>query len=230
VPGQTLRLATNQAGNYGNSWNCVLNVGVPLGYVIVVRFNSVSLDGGVDNVAVFDGVSTSAPLLGRAFSLPFTDVITSRANVTLQFFSNYQNTGAGAQITLSMIKQPAICDSTSAAITLAPNQVLPFTTNTGNLYGNSQTCTSIITVPAGYAVGVNVVALSLETGVDFLRLFDGPTTSAAALLPPVSATTLPGTIASSSSSLTLQFFSSLTTAFSGAQLLLQALPIIFLNT
>ena len=224
VPGQTLRVSTNLGGSYGVSQNCVLNVGVPLGWVIAVRFNSVSLDGGADHVSVYDGTSTSAPLLGQAYALPFTDVITSRANVTLAFYSNYQNVGPGAHITLSMIRQPSICDSTSASITLAPNQVLPFTTNMGALYANSQTCTSIVSAPAGYAVGLEVQALSLEAGSDFLRLFDGPTTSSSSLLPPVSGTILPGTIASSGATLTLQFFSSLTTAFSGAHMLLVALP------
>jgi len=197
---------------------------VPLGWVINIHVISAALDGGNDLVAIHDGPSTAAPSLGTVFGMPFTDVMTTRANATFRFFSNFQTVGAGAQLLLTVVRQPSICDAASGSIALAANQVLPFTTNTGSLYANSAACMSVVTAPPGYAIGILVGALNLELNYDFVSFFDGASSAAPLLLPAISGSVVPALIASSGQALTVRFASSLTTAFSGMQLVLQAIP------
>jgi hypothetical protein len=220
-PGQTLRVATT-ADSYGNSLSCAMNVGVPPGWVINVRFISVALDNGVDFVSVHDGTSTAAPQLAIVYGAGQTDVQTTRANVTLRFFSNFQTTNAGVQIALTMVRQPSICDAASAAIALAAGQVLPVTTNTGHAYPFGSNCVSTITAPAGYAIGVTVSRVGIAAG-DLLTIFDGASTDSPLLLPAITGSSPPGLIASSGTSVTLRFTSATALTSGGAQLVLQAL-------
>jgi hypothetical protein len=149
------------------------------------------------------------------------------------------------QLVLSLVEQRAICDASSASISLAAGQVLPFTTNKGAVYDSSVNCISTITAPVGYAVavfsevypfGVTTTSINLESGADFLYFYDGVSTAYPQLLTPLTGGTLgfsrwgdwasgaqlPGMAASSGNSLTLQFTSSVNVSLSGAHIVLLA--------
>jgi fibronectin type 3 domain-containing protein len=125
--------------NYGNSSNRTL-VFAPTaaGRSIRVAFTTFSTEAGKDVLYVYDGGSTSAPLLNAYSGNFLPPVLTARnpeGKLTFRFVSNASVTAAGWQATVSCVTRPTAPTNLTATL-VAPNQAkLTWTDNGTNETG-----------------------------------------------------------------------------------------------
>ncbi|MBT9394790.1 hypothetical protein KLP40_16610 [Hymenobacter sp. NST-14] len=116
--------------NYGNNANgtLVINPGTA-GSKVQLGFNFLQLDGCCDQLTVYDGATTSAPLIGVYYSSPGVITATnSSGSLTLVFTSSNYSTYAGFEVVVSCVS------GSSTQPDLAP--FLPYTTSGTALAGS----------------------------------------------------------------------------------------------
>lgn len=196
-------------GNYANSESAVYTICGTAGQCVQLNFTAFSLESGFDFLYLYDGPSTASPLIGSYSGTTGPGNISSSTGcITIEFISDGSVTSSGWTAAVSC----GACGSTGCL----PNMG-NCTDNTcsgsffdpggsGGNYSNSQNVTHTICGTAGQCVSVNFSAFSLESGFDFLTIYDGPT----ALSPSLgtfTGTTSPGTVTASSGCLTFVFTS-----------------------
>ncbi len=126
--------------NYGNNSNRTL-VFAPTaaGNKIRVAFTAFSTEAGKDVLYVYDGGSTSAPLLNAYSGNFLPPVLTARnpeGKLTFRFVSNASVTAAGWQATVSCVARPVAPTNLTATVAVATNQAkLTWTDNGTNETG-----------------------------------------------------------------------------------------------
>ena len=128
-------------GNYSNSENSITTIcPSSVGQFIQLNFASFNLESGFDNLLIYNGSSTTAPLIGNYTGTGSPCNITSTATngcLTMQFQSDVVTTYPGWSATVSCVNAPAapLPGSTCANAPILP---LPwnFTNQTTSCYGN----------------------------------------------------------------------------------------------
>lgn len=197
--------------SYNNNQYCQWTIRSPgLGSVPTLTFTQFNTELNFDFVMIFDGSSTSAPLLllssGTYLFLPV--VSATQQYLTVVFTSDYSVTAAGFQATVSFTN-PITCLASNSLT--APGTIK--TNEAQSTYNNNQQCTWTITAPAGSAPTLTFSAFSTESGYDFFTVYDGPVSGTQLLR--ASGSTVPAPITGSQSVMTVTFSSDSSVVFPG---------------
>ncbi|MHC1707158.1 MAG: C10 family peptidase [Bacteroidales bacterium] len=195
--------------NYQDNSNCSWLI-APTDTVtkIVLSFNLFATESGNDVVTVYDGSTTSAPVLLTASGNTIPASVTSTSNrMLITFTSNGSINDAGFFASFKSI-YPKFCQS--ATITSNSGTI---TDGSGPLnYLNNSTCSWTIQPPFGLNLNLNFTYFDLEPTADYLKVYDLVTQ---ALLGTFSGNTLPPQLTAPSGSMYIEFKSNYVFGYGG---------------
>ncbi|MFN5324905.1 MAG: CUB domain-containing protein, partial [Bacteroidota bacterium] len=199
------------AGNYGNGQTFTQTIcSGTAGQCVSLNFTAFNLEANFDYLYVYNGSNTAAPLIGTytGTTLPGTVTATSGC-LTLVFTSDLSVVSTGFAATISC--SPCVPGSTNIIMgngsVTACGGTFYDSGGAGGAYGNNQTLTqTICSSTPGQCVSLNFSSFDLESGFDFLTIYNGPNTSSP-LIGTFTGTTSPGTVTATSGCLTLVFTS-----------------------
>ncbi|MBN2273769.1 MAG: T9SS type A sorting domain-containing protein, partial [Bacteroidales bacterium] len=188
------------ASDYQNNMACEKLIQPVDGGIIILTFMEFNTESGYDFVRVYDGATTSDPLLGTfsGSSLP-PAVSSSNGSMLITFITDYSVTAAGwsATYTTEVVEGCVNETFTDASGTV--------TDNSGALnYQNDMSCEKLIQPTEGGIITLTFTEFSTESGYDFVRVYDGATTSDP-LLGTFSSSSLPAAVTSTGGSMLITF-------------------------
>ena len=169
-----------------------------------------------DTLIAYDGTNAQAPLIGKyVANSKVEDIRSTNGCVTLAMKADLSNNSTGWQAHVN-------CDTSTASTTYAMSTGLRsvcsgiFTDDggTSGYYSNNQRLTQTYVSSTGAQLRFVFKAFRTYNTSDYLRVYDGPSTSAT-LLGTYSSTNGPDTITSTGKALTFYFYSSSSGAQSG---------------
>lgn len=188
------------SSNYLNNMSCSKLIQPTGAESITLNFTAFNTESGYDFVRVYDGPTSSSPLLGTFSGTSLPPTIKSTGGTMLVTFT----TDGG------VVASGWSASYTSDVKNVCNNEIFNavtgnITDNSGSLdYGNNMLCSKLIQ-PAGVGnITLTFTAFSTESGYDLVRVYDGPTTSSL-LLGTFSGTTLPPVLKSSGGSMLITF-------------------------
>ncbi|MCS6790807.1 MAG: hypothetical protein NZ580_07500, partial [Bacteroidia bacterium] len=168
--------------NYNNEENGVLTLTAPAGQSIRVRFTSFNAEANYDSLYIYDGPTTSSPLIGgySGTALP-PPIITQGNSITFRFKSDLIANRSGWAAEVSCVVPPPPCHyfmGNGVTVDLSsPNCCggASFFDSGGadGSYSNNAGDTMTFRAPAGQRIQFRLRELSLLPG-DTLILYDGP--------------------------------------------------------
>lgn len=202
-------------GDYSNDADCQLLI-EPAGVMqIRLQFDSVFTELNTDTVVVYDGNSTSAPVLAKYSgsnplgSLPV--LLSSGGSLLITFHSNSSVTGTGWQASYLT----SYCKDADTLTTF--NGSFGDGSTMGAYLGLSQ-CSWLLQPVGALAVELNVTYYSLEDAdncYDYIRVFDGADATAPVIGTYCNANPPPSSIVSSGPSLYVEFRSDFNVEYDG---------------
>ncbi len=191
------------SSNYQNNLDCFWLIEPTGANSISLNFTSFSTEANYDTVIVYDGPTTSAPVLMRWWGSTLPPALTSTAGALLVRFrtdNSITNSGWTANYTSS---GTAYCNGG----TLLANPSGSFSDGSGTSnYGNNQLCYWLIAPPCAGSVTLSFSAFNTETGYDGIMVYNGNSTSAPIILN-TSGTTIPSPVTASSGEMLVVFVS-----------------------
>jgi hypothetical protein len=214
-------------GTYTNGENSTYTICSNSGNCIRIAFTAFDLESGWDYLYVYDGPSTASPLIGTYTGTTSPGVVTSSTGcLTFRFTSDGSITYTGWAASIS-------CVACGAPPSCLPNIgncsevscASPYYDNggSGGNYSNNASFTHTICGTPGNCVRVAFSSFQLESGFDFLSIYDGPTTGAP-LIGTYSGTTSPGTVTSTSGCLTFRFTTDGSVTYTGWAATITCIP------
>jgi len=209
------------AANYGDnlSYTMTITAGTA-GQCLSVTFTTFTLEATYDFLYIYDGPSTASPLLGTytGGTSPGT-IVSSNGTLTFRFTSDISDNSTGWAATVactgSCATSPILMSNTSQTLTCGNTYNFYDSGGSGSNYGNSLSYTMTITAgTAGQCVTANFTSFATEATYDFLYIYDGPSTGST-LIGTYDGSTSPGTVTSSSGTLTFRFYSDGATVAAG---------------
>lgn len=196
--------------NYCNNQNCSWLIQPPQATNVTLNFTAfdveaASTDGNsiYDAVEVYNGTTTSAPLLGRFTGNNIPQTLTaSSGSMLVRFFSDVSvaKTGWSAYYTST---SPAYCNSTTTLT--ATNGT--FTDGSGtSQYANNSNCSWLIQPPNATNITLSFTEFNTELNYDGLIVYNGANASAP-VLGQFSGATIPSSVTATSGSMFVRFLS-----------------------
>ncbi len=205
--------------NYANNQLCSWLIAPPCATSVTLSFSQFNTEAGYDGVVVYNGSSSSDPMIGAfsGTSLPasvtansgqmYVVFVSDYSTVKPGFTANYTSTGSGGcygNTTLNTLDFGILSDGSGA-----------------NDYCNNQNCTWLIQPPGATSVSLNFTSFNLEEAssdgqsiYDAVEVYDGTTVNAP-LLGRFSGNSLPPMVTSTSGSLLVRFYSDVSVTDSG---------------
>lgn len=209
------------AGQYGNSQSFTLTVTAgTAGQCLTATFTTFTVESGWDYLYIYDGPSTASNLIGTYTGGASPGTVTSSSgSLTFRFTSDAFTVANGWAATIACTgtcATPSILMSTSSpTVTCGTGANFYDSGGSGGQYGNSLSYTLTMTAgTAGQCLQVTFTTFTLELNYDYLYIYDGPST-ASSLIGTYTGGTSPGTITSSSGTLTFRFTSDGATVSNG---------------
>ncbi len=197
--------------NYADNGNCSWLI-APSDSVkkIILTFEKLDTENGNDIVTVYDGETTSAPILLQTSgtTLPAASLTSSKNKMLVTFTSN-GSTNAGGFFANFRSVYPQYCSGTNTFN--SPQGTLSDGSGVKN-YVNNATCNWIIDVPFGINLTLTFTAFDLEDNNDFVKVYDYATQQ---LLATCSGHTLPAPVTSVSGKMYIVFKSDYAYNFGG---------------
>jgi Zn-dependent metalloprotease len=189
--------------NYQDNLDCYWLIQPTGANTIALNFPTFDTEDGYDSVMVYDGTTTSDPLLmtlsGNA--LP-TTINSTNGALLVRFMSDYVTNANGWSATYSS-SGTAYCDGGS----LLTSATGSFNDGSGaNDYGNNQECYWLIAPPCASSVTLSFSQFNTEAGYDGILVYNGNNTNAPLLLS-TSGTTIPSNVTASSGEMLVVFVS-----------------------
>ena len=180
-----------------------------------LSFPYVWVETDYDFVRVYDGDSTSAPLMYTMTNGPYnnyykTFLVPSSKQALVVFTSDSSSPLPGFNLPGFEAKYAPCSVLTSAGGGTISSSNYP------NNYDDLENSCWLIDLPAGYVATLSFNSLNIEFNFDYVRVFDGPSTSSPALLV-TTGSQLPGDVTSSTNQMLVTFSSDHTNNFSGFQ-------------
>ena len=177
-------------------------------------FSSFDLEDGVDYLYVYDGFSVTYPLIATLTGNNLPSSITSSTGcLTFKFVSNDTISGFGWEGSFSCVPCPSDNVCAPGNIDICSGSFYDSGGNGGN-YNNNESCVRTYCTTGNDCIAVSFSAFNLEAGVDFLYVYDGPTTGSP-LLVTLTGNSIPAPILSSTGCLTFWFLSNNTVTAPG---------------
>lgn len=176
--------------------------------------NATNLASG-DTLFIYDGASTSSPLIGAYVTASRIETFTSSGTcVTISFKSNASGTASGwaGSFTCTSVPGSPLSYSMTSGIRGTCGGTFYDSGGSGNNYGNSEGRTQTFISTNGNRLEAVFSSFSVETCCDRLYIYDGPGTS----YPLIGVyTSNPGTVQATGTALTFYFTSDGTNTGSG---------------
>lgn len=192
------------SSNYQDNLDCRWVIQPGSGVGIRIEFTQFRTESGYDFVTIYDGSQVNSRYTVRRFSgttLPPV-ITTSIPEATIYFTTDYSNTDQGWSLNYTTLTQP-YCQGTTQLT--APNGT--FSDGSGNSdYTNRANCRWLIQPPGATFIQLTFSSFNTESNYDFVRVYDGPTTSSP-LLGSYSGTSIPPTLTSTGGSMLVVFTS-----------------------
>jgi gliding motility-associated-like protein len=174
-------------GNYTNNRDITFTICPSTsGLSVQAAFSAFQLESGYDYLYIYNGNSTSAPLIGTYSGTTSPGTIISSASngcLTFRFTSDGSVTYSGWVAALSCVTPPP--PSTNVVMTTGSATACTGTFYDSGITGSysnnlNQTFTICPSTP-GARLNVNFSSFALESSYDYLTIYDGNSTSAASL-------------------------------------------------
>ena len=197
--------------NYCNNSNCSWLIQPPNATSVTLNFTAFDLEqpsvDGVtifDVVEVYDGTSSSAPLLNKFFGNNIPPAVTSTSgSMFIKFTSSISGTYQGWSAYYTST-QNSYCNSLTSTLTASSGT---FTDGSGvDKYANNSECSWLIQPTNANTVTLSFSSFDTELNYDGVIVFNG-TNSSAPVLGQFTGTTLPPSVTSSGGSMYVVFLS-----------------------
>ncbi len=188
------------SSSYLNNMSCEKLIQPSGGGTITLTFTSFITEANYDYVRVYDGSTTSAPLLGTFSGSSLPPVLTSSGgSMLIRFTTDYAGVTSGWSATYTTAASGGCINET---FTAAAGTV---TDNSGSSsYLNNMSCEKLIQPSGGGTITLTFTSFITEANYDYVRVYDGSTTSAP-LLGTFSGSSLPPVLTSSGGSMLIRF-------------------------
>lgn len=197
------------SGNdYGNNQDVIQTICSPFGNCIELMFNSFDLDTVGDMLIIHGGADTNAPVIGVFDGNNVPGTVTSPTGcLTIRLITDSTVTKAGWDATISCVTCGSGClplinnctDSTCLSNYYDSG-------GQGGNYGNNENYVHTICSDSGDCAMIAFTDFELEDGFDFLKIYDGSSTSDP-LFGNFTGTSGPDTLISTNGCLTFEFTS-----------------------
>lgn len=207
----TLTDSGGSGGNYSDGEECDFLI-EPVGAgTITLTFSDFELESGYDFLTIYDGPADDSPVLANRLSgssLP-SSVTSTGGSMLVQFISDGSVTRSGfvsnwTSTTEDVENEVKMCGSTSS--TDATGTLTDSGGSSGN-YSNNEDCDFLINPVGDSPITLTFFDFDLESGYDFLTIYDGPTDDSPVLANRLSGTNLPASVTSSGGSMLVRFSS-----------------------
>ncbi|KAA9325016.1 CUB domain-containing protein [Adhaeribacter soli] len=211
-------------GNYSDNLNLTQTLSPSTsGSKLQLNFTSFDLETGYDYLAIYDGPNTSSPLINFYTGTVSPGTVTATnatGQLTLVLITDGSGTAPGWSANVACVTSaPAgmFCMTNAPISTCNATWYDPAGSSTSFNYGDNLDLTQTITpATAGQKVRVTFSSFNLESGFDFLYVYDGPNTSSP-LIGTYTGTTMPAAVTATNASgvLTFRFTSDASTGAQG---------------
>ena len=185
--------------NYINNTDCSWLI-QPTAPNVAIALNIISIDTelGTDTITVYDGATTSDPILGTFSGNTTPPAVTSTGgNMLVTFKSDAANTGQGFRANYRTQTRPFCSGQTNLT---AANGTFDDGSGVGIQYVENSNCRWLIQPAGAVSINLNFNYFNTQSGGDFVNIYDGTTTSAP-LIGSFSGTTTPPAVSSGGSML-----------------------------
>jgi len=171
---------------------------------VTLTFSAFDTETGNDVLSIYDGATTSSPLLGQYSGTTLPPVLTSTGgSMLIVFTTNGSITASGWNTsyygTLNIDYTGPCVNETFTAMTGT------ITDNSGSTnYNNNMSCHKLVQPSGAVNVTLTFNSFATESGYDFVKVYDGATTSSP-LLGQYSGTSLPAAVSSTGASMLIVF-------------------------
>ena len=189
--------------NYLNNTSCQWLIQPPVTNQ-AIRFNFFRLNtqAGIDTVTIYDGATTSDPILGTfsGTTLP-APVVSSGADMLITFNTDAITTGNGWRGAYQTIALPTCNGQTN--LTAASGTFDDGSGPTAN-YSDNLLCSWLIQPPGAITIDLSFTSFSTENNFDFVRVYDG-VDNTGVLLGSFSGSTIPPSVQATSGAMFVEF-------------------------
>ncbi len=191
--------------NYGNNSTCQWLIQPTGASTVTLSFSAFDVEDGYDFLVVHDGASSSAPILasltGTTLPIPITS---TGGSLFLSFTTDNMVTAAGwAASYNSTTGGQTYCSGTSTLTNASDN----FDDGSGSAeYGNNSDCKWLIQPSGAIDITLTLSAIDVESGYDYVTVYDGSTTSSS-VLGNFTGTTIPSSVTSTGGAMLVHFTS-----------------------
>ncbi len=187
--------------NYSDNLDCNWLINITTANIIQITFDSMDVAAG-DTVFIYDGNSTSAPLLGEYSGSSIPPIVPTTGNTAfINFKSNTLTNDKGWQISYAGVNGCA----GRTTFTATAGTFSDGTTPTQQYVDNSN-CEWLIQPPGANFITLDFNRFNTEANFDFVEVFDGATTGSPSL-GRFDGNSIPASIISSGGSLLVLFTS-----------------------
>lgn len=200
-------------GTHGNNLDCAWLIDVPGANRIEIDFTFMELESCCDFVTIYDGTNANAPLIATVTGFNTQqDIITTNGQAFVRFTTDGSVTNLGWSLNYS-----ANIPCTSNLTTLSSCTGTVTDGSDGLNYANNANCRWLISPQNAQIINFNFSQLDLETGLDFLRIYDGYNSNAPLILN-ATGNSIPVNLSANSGSAYIEFTSNATNAGQGFSL------------
>jgi hypothetical protein len=210
----------SNAGPYTGNLDCQWLISPPSASRVALVFSSLDTESGRDYLEVYDGNSTSSPLIGAwsGSNIPHP-VISSSPSLLLRFTTTDSSTHDGWTVQYAA-EYPALPASGLTVLT-APSGT--FDDGSGALYYlNDADAYWLIKPTDASAITLTFNSFATEYACDFVKVYDGDYAGTSNLMGSFSGSTLPPAMSSSGGCLLLHFYTDFSTTLQGWSVTYQA--------
>ncbi|HIA07157.1 MAG TPA: T9SS type A sorting domain-containing protein, partial [Flavobacteriales bacterium] len=198
--------------DYGDYADCKWLIQPSGAATISLNFNSFDTQTGIDLVTVYDGSTTSAPVLGTYSGASVPGMLTSTGGAMLvHFTSDGSTTAAGWDATYTSTSTTNYCSGTS--FLTSPSGAIDDGSG-GNNYSSNANCRWLIQPAGAGTITLTFNYFDTETGADSVIVYDGATASSP-VLGSYSGSSLPPALSSSGGAMLVHFLSDGSVEFTG---------------
>jgi|GEM_PF-1300118 len=205
---------------YAGNLDCQWLISPPSASRVALVFSSLDTESGRDYLEVYDGSSTSSPLIGAwsGSNIPHP-VVSSSSSLLLRFISTDPSTHDGWTVYYAA-EYPALPASGLTMLT-APSGT--FNDGSGaQYYLNDADAFWLIRPPEASAITLSFNSFATEYACDFVEVYDGDFAGTSNLLGSFSGSSLPPALSSSGGCLLLHFYTDFSTTLQGWNVSYQA--------
>lgn len=190
------------ASNYNNNTDCKWKIQPSGATSITLSFSAFDVINSGDTVYVYDGATTSFPLLLVWTGNALPSAVTSTGGVMLvRFSSDASNTAAGWTANYTSITVPTYCNGSTTLTSVTGT----FSDGSGtNNYGNNSHCSWLINPPGAFNITLSFTTFNTEAVYDVVNVYDG-NDETAPFLGSFSGNSIPASLSSSGGAIFVDF-------------------------